>query len=132
MKSYSFALTLGAVAAVLALFAPPARAQAEGAAIAAPIVEKVIDVITSKVSANAKGGEWLKGEVIHADAQSMVVSEQGNERMIHTFTFSPTLKDQMQSIVDRGGYQFGDKVKILHEHGQTVALKVSGKPSRSN
>jgi hypothetical protein len=131
MKSYSITLALGALAAALALAAPPARAQAEGAAVAAPIIVKAIDAITSKSNANA-GGQWLKGEVIHADAEAIVVSEQGNERMIHTFTVSPVLKDKMQAIVDSGGYQYGDKVKILHAPGQMVAIKISGKPSKPN
>jgi len=131
MKSYSIALVCAALATALWLSATPARAQAPGPLIAAPIIVKTLDAIASKRGANAKG-EWLKGEVIHADAQSIIVSEPDNERMIHTFTISPTLKDQMQAIVDRGGYQYGDKVKILHQHGQTVALKVSGKPSKLN
>jgi hypothetical protein len=131
MKSYSIALTCGALAAILALSASPAHAQAEAAAVAAPIIVKTIDAVTSKPNSNAKG-EWLKGEVIHADAESIVVAEQDNERMIHTFTVSPTLKDHMQAIANRGGYQYGDKVKVLHQPGQTVALKVSGKPSRPN
>jgi hypothetical protein len=129
MKNYSIALMCGGFALALALSAPPARGQA--AAIAAPIIAKAIDTITSIPNANPNH-EWLKGEVIHADTQTIIVSEQGNERMIHTFTVSPALKDHMQSIVDRGGYQYGDKVKILHDHGQTVALKVSGRPSKSN
>jgi hypothetical protein len=37
----------------------------------------------------------------------------------------------MQKIADRGGYQYGDKVSILHDPGKTVALKVHGKPSKS-
>ena len=131
MKSSSIASTFLALAAALVLSATPTRAQAPGPLIAAPIIVKAIDTIASKRNANIKG-EWLKGEVIHADAQSIIVSEPDNERMIHTFTISPTLKDQMQTIVDRGGYQYGDKVKILHEHGQTVALRISGKPSKSN
>jgi len=131
MKSSSIAWTFLALAAALVLSATPTRAQAPGPLIAAPIIVKAIDTIASKRNANTKG-EWLKGEVIHADAQSIIVSEPDNERMIHTFTISPTLKDQMQTIVDRGGYQYGDKVKILHEHGQTVALRISGKPSKSN
>ncbi len=131
MKSYNITSTFAALALALALSATPTRAQAPGPIIAAPIIVKTIDTIASKRNANIKG-EWLKGEVIHADAQSIIVSEPANERMIHTFTISPTLKDQMQTIVDRGGYQYGDKVKILHERGQTVALKISGKPSKPN
>jgi hypothetical protein len=73
---------------------------------------------------------WLKAEVIHADANSMIVRERANERMLHTFTYSPGIQDAMQKIMDAGGYQSGDKVKILYLQGQTVALKVHGKFSK--
>ena len=80
-------------------------------------------------SENAKGN-WLKAEVIHADSNSIIVREQDNGMMIHTFTYTPDLQPQMQKLMDQGGYQYGDKVRILYQHGQTVALKVRGKPSR--
>jgi hypothetical protein len=75
---------------------------------------------------------WLKGEVIHADANSIIVREQSSERSVHTFTYDSKIKDQMQKVSDKGGYQSGDKVKILYTPGQTVALKVHGKPSKPN
>jgi hypothetical protein len=121
MKNYKIAIAVTVLAAV-GISGSPARAQQ----VSAPIIVRSVD----PAAPNAKiKGEWLKGEVIHADATSIVVHEPGNERMIHTFTVSPDLKDKMQAIVDRGGYQYGDKVKILHQHGQTVALKIHGKPS---
>jgi hypothetical protein len=73
---------------------------------------------------------WLKAEVIHADANSIMVREQASSLTIHTFTYSPKIKDAMQKLMDKGGYQSGDKVKILYEEGQTLALKVKGKPSK--
>jgi hypothetical protein len=36
----------------------------------------------------------------------------------------------MQKIIDNGGYQYGDKVRIRHDQGQTVALDLKGRPSR--
>ncbi|HXW62580.1 MAG TPA: hypothetical protein VEJ45_08280 [Candidatus Acidoferrales bacterium] len=120
MKKSSAAFTLGALTLAMALSATPIRAQA----ISAPIIVK-----SSNPNTNPKS-EWLKGEVIYADAHSIIVRQRDNERMIHTFTIAPALKGRMQAIVDSGGYQYGDKVKILHQHGQTVALKVSGKPSK--
>jgi hypothetical protein len=119
MKKYSAALTLGALTLGIAFSATPIRAQA----ISAPIIVK------TNPNTNPKS-EWLKGEVIYADAHSIIVRERDNERMIHTFTIAPALKGRMQAIVDSGGYQYGDKVKILHQRGETVALKVSGKPSK--
>ena len=51
--------------------------------------------------------------------------------MIHTFTYTPALQAQMAKLVQQGGYQYGDKVKILHQPGQTVALRLAGAPSKS-
>jgi hypothetical protein len=130
MKSYRIAIAAGICGAALGLWSAPAQAQAEavGTAIAAPIIVHTVDALTPKPK--PPGSEWLKARVVHADAQSITVREQDNGMMIHTFTFTPALKDKMQATVDKGGYQYGDKVKILHQHGQTVAFKISGKPSK--
>lgn len=75
---------------------------------------------------------WLNAEVVHADRNSIVVREKGNNLAIHTFTYSPSLKTYMGTIADQGGFQSGDKVRILYKQGQTVALKIHGKPSRAS
>ena len=124
MKSYSIAAALVALAGALAILQAPASAQQ----VSAPVLVKPANPSTQKQTKTK--GEWLKAEVIHADATSIVVREQADERMIHTFTIPAEMKDKMQAIVDRGGYQYGDRVKILHQHGQTVALKISGRPSK--
>jgi hypothetical protein len=74
---------------------------------------------------------WLKAEVIHADGNTLIVREQANERIVHSFTYDSKIKAKMQQVADQGGYQTGDKVKILYVPGQDVALKVRGKPSKS-
>jgi hypothetical protein len=121
------AIAAPALVAALAIAAAPAQAQvAEAAAVAAPII---VHVITPKKK--TPSGTWMKAEVLHADGNSMVVSEQGNERVIHTFTYSDDVKAKMSKIVDKGNYQYGDKIKIQYTPGQTVALKIHGKPSKS-
>jgi hypothetical protein len=107
--------------AAVAAFSAPLLA---GQTASAPIVVK------SSPSSSAKA-IWLKAEVIHADLNSMIVREQGNSMMIHTFTYAPQVQTQMQRIVDQGGYQYGDKIMILCQHGQEVALKLRGKPSKA-
>jgi hypothetical protein len=81
---------------------------------------------------NAKPGTkvWLKAEVIHADAHSIVVRDPADMRMIHTFTYAPAVQARMLEIIQQGGYRYGDKVKILYQQGQTVALEILGKPSK--
>jgi hypothetical protein len=110
---------IGILGLAAACAAPPSQAQG----MSAPIVVK-------SSTAPAKAG-WLKVEVIHADSNSMVVREQANSMMVHTFTYSPALQAAIQKIVDAGGgYQYGDKIKILCQQGQTVALRIDGRPSK--
>jgi len=128
MMKYRIFAILIAPAAALAISASPARAQAPVAvAAAAPIISEIISSISAKPKPQ---GNWLKAEVIHADSNTIIVREQANGMMIHTFNFAPELKDKMQAILDHGGFQYGDKVSILFQPGQTVALKINGKPSK--
>ncbi len=128
MMKYRIFAILIAPAAALAISASPARAQAAAAvAAAAPIISEIISSISAKPKPQ---GNWLKAEVIHADSNTIIVREQANGMMIHTFNFAPELKDKMQAILDHGGFQYGDKVSILFQPGQTVALKIHGKPSK--
>ena len=122
MKSYSIAAACVALAGALAISAAPAQSQQ----VSAPVSVRPVPARPKAVTKN----QWLKGEVIHADANLIIVREETSERAIHTFTFAPALKEKMLAVLEAGGYQFGDKVKILHEPGKTVALKIGGKPSR--
>jgi len=74
---------------------------------------------------------WMKANVIRADGHSIIVSEPNNPRAIHTFTYSGKSLAAMTKVLDAGGYQNGDKVKILYQPGDTVALDIRGKPSKS-
>jgi hypothetical protein len=122
MKSYRIAVEIAAALALAVMFAAaPAFAQVTMSATtsATPMI----------VKQTPPKNVWLKAEVVHADRRSMTVREQGNEMTLHTFTYSADLRDAMQQISDAGGYQYGDKVKILYKQGETVALRIKGKPS---
>ncbi|MGH9714473.1 MAG: hypothetical protein ACRD5M_14355 [Candidatus Acidiferrales bacterium] len=132
MTKYRIFGVLAAAAAALASSTTPARAQgpvatAAATAVAQPIIEKAISTVSAKPKPE---GEWLKAEVIHADANSILVREQANGMMIHAFTYAPPLKEKMSTIADKGGYQYGDKVKIRVKQGETQALEIKGKPSK--
>jgi hypothetical protein len=130
MKNSKILASSLALAAMLAMSSTPARAQAaEIAKIAVPIVVKIINAVAEKGS-KPKDSNWLKAEVVHADSNSIIVREQQNGMAIHTFNFSPEMRDQMQAILDQGGFQYGDKISILYMPGQTVALRIHGKPSK--
>jgi hypothetical protein len=101
------------------------------APIVAPIITKVFDLVTMR-HPTPEGSEWMKVEVIHADAVTLIVRERANGMAIHTFNFSSDLQPKMQAMLNKGGFQYGDKVSILFMPGQqTVALRIHGKASKS-
>ena len=128
MKNYKIFAASCVLAAGLAISGGTAQAQVAETIVAAPIITKVIRTITPKGA--PAGTSWLKAEVIVANAYSIVVREQANGLVIHSFSFAPELKDKMQAVLDKGGYQYGDKVNILYQSGGTVALRIHGKPSK--
>ena len=74
---------------------------------------------------------WMKAVVVHADAHSMVVREEDNERMLHTFTYSEKVAEHMAKILDGGeNFQMGDKVEILHLPDKLEAIRIKGSPSK--
>jgi hypothetical protein len=107
-------------AAALALVSAPARAQVS---TSAPIIVKVKKPKVHLLK--------YEGEVVHADARQIVLHDPGDPRYIHTFTYSAKVKDQMEKILSRGGYQYGDRVQIRYQAGSDVAEKIAGKPSKS-
>jgi hypothetical protein len=133
MKSYKNIFAPLAFAAVMASFPGIAHAQAEAAAATAAemVASKVVQVVAAKK--DPPGSNWIAAQVIHADARSLIVQEQGNPKMIHTFSYSPELKDTMQGLQNsNGGYRYGDKVRVLYQQahpGEFVALRIKGKPS---
>jgi hypothetical protein len=69
-------------------------------------------------------------EVLHMLYQSLQVRSLVDMRELHTFTYSPAIRDKMQNVFNAGGYQYGDKVVVWYQRGTNVALKIKGKPSK--
>ena len=119
MKNYKI-LAAAMLCAGAALLGPaPARAQITGDSTAPAVV----------VKQSAVKAQWLRAEVIHADQQSIIVREAGNEMKIHTFTYSEKAKNKISRVLDAGGYQTGDHVKIRWIPGTAEALDIKGRPS---
>jgi hypothetical protein len=132
MKTFKIFAIGFALAAGLVIPAGAARAQAAAAAAAASVIEAPVARVVHAVlpKGTPAGDSWLKANVIHFDSRQIIVSEAGNERMIHTFTYASGLQPKMETLQGKGGYQYGDQVKILYQPGQTVALEIHGKASK--
>jgi hypothetical protein len=117
MKSSRIRAGVVALAIALAFPAVPVRAQGNARS-------------TSVAKEHTPKAVWMKGEVIRVDDYSLTVRERDNPLALHTFTYAPRVQPAIWKIQGGAGYQYGDKVSILHEPGQTVALKIKGKPSK--
>jgi hypothetical protein len=107
---------------------PPALAQVP---VVAPIVvDTAVPIIVSAVKPKPSGLAKFEGFVMHANVAQITVRAKGNDLAIRTFALSDRAATKMQKIVDKGGYQFGDKVTVFYDPASEKAMKVKGKPSK--
>jgi hypothetical protein len=123
MKTLRIFSALAALAVGVAFGTTPAKAQADPVS---PLNTSPPIVVKQK----AVKPIWLKAEVIHADQLSLLVREEDNGLNIHTFTYSDKAREKMQAVLEAGGYQYGDKIKIRYMPGKTEALDIQGDPSK--
>ena len=123
MKTLRIFSALAALAVGVAFGTTPAKAQADPVS---PLNTSPPIVVKQK----AVKPIWLKAEVIHADQLSLLVREEDNGMNIHTFTYSDKAREKMQAVLDAGGYQYGDKIRIRYMPGKTEALDIQGDPSK--
>ncbi len=72
----------------------------------------------------------FQGTVMHANPAQITVRGLENQLVVRTFPLSRDASDKMLHIIDRGGYQYGDKVTVLYDPVTQQAVKIKGKPSR--
>jgi len=118
---------------VVAGLSSPARAQGPVPVIAPIIVDTAVPIIVSAVKPTPKpnGLNKFEGFVLHANIAQITVRAKGNDLAIRTFPLSQAAAAKMQQIVDKGGYQYGDKVTVLYEPASQKAVKIKGKPSKA-
>src|SRR5579864_2411052 len=115
------AVLLGTAASGLA--APSASAQVT--------TGKTITVKPKTVKPPKVKLDIFKGEVIRMNTVSIMVRDPKNSYIVRTFTFSPDVAKKLQSLIDKGGYQSGDRVTIKYAAGSTVAQSINGKASKA-
>ena len=64
--------------------------------------------------------------VVQMLSQSIQVRSLTDMREIHTFSYSPELRDKMQKLLNAGGYQYGDKVVVWYRSGGDVRIEDQG------
>ncbi len=79
-----------------------------------------------------KPSKWAKfeGTVMHANIAQITARAKGNDMAIQTFPLSERVSAKMQQTIDKGGYQYGDKVTIFYDPATMKAMNIKGKPSK--
>jgi hypothetical protein len=105
-------------------------ARAQGPEVLAPIVANTaVPIIVNAVKPKPSGLSKFEGFVMHASSVQITVRAKGNDMSIQTFALSEAAAAKMQQIIDKGGFQYGDKVTVLYDPSSLKAVKVKGKPS---
>ena len=132
MKNLLKTAGLAAPAALVAaaFFCPPAAAQVP--VVVPVVVDTAVPIIVNAVKPKPKlnGIVKLEGFVMNANIAQISVRAKGNDMSIQTFSLSQEASAKMQQIVDKGGFQYGDKVTIFYNPATMQAMKFKGKPSK--
>lgn len=115
---------------VAGLSCVPARAQAP--AVVAPIVvDTAVPIVVRAVKPKQPAGSVkFQGFIMNANIAQITAWVKGNETAIMTFSLTKDAAAKMQQIMDKGGYQYGDKVTIYYDPATQQVLKFKGKPSK--
>jgi hypothetical protein len=126
-KLAGLGLTLLAAAGV---YCPSAAAQ--DPVVTPIIVDTAVPIVVNAVKPKHKptGLARFEGFVMHANIAQITARAKGNDLAILTFPLSQEASAKMQQIVDKGGYQYGDKVTVYYDPATMKAAKFKGKPSK--
>ncbi len=126
-KVAGFGLLLMLLAAAL-----PVPSAAQDPVLIPIVVDTAVPIVVNAIKPKPKpsGLAKFEGFVMHANIAQITVRAKGNDLAIQTFSLSQEASAKMQQIVDKGGYQYGDKVTVLYEPATLRAIKVKGKPSK--
>jgi hypothetical protein len=135
MKTLHKIAGLGFAAAMLAgISSAPLRAQTP-ATVVPVVVDTAVPIVVSTLNAikpkPQPGVAKFEGYVMHANIAQITVRAKGNDMALQTFALSEPVSAKMQAIVDKGGYQYGDKVTIYYDQTNLKALRIKGKPSKA-
>ena len=119
------------LAAIAACSAAYASAQVP-VPIAAAAVDTAVPIVVKTIKPHKDPHPKFEGSVVNATIAQITVRAKGNDMGIQTFPLSEDASAKMLAIIDKGGYQYGDKVTVFYDPDTKKALKVKGKPSKAS
>ena len=124
------ALLLPAAFAASTVVCP--RAAAQVPVVAPIVVDTAVPIVVSAIKPKPKlhGLAKFEGFVMNSNIAQITARAKGSDLTILTFPLSQEASQKMQQIVDKGGYQYGDKITVYYNPTTMQALKFKGKPSK--
>jgi len=120
------------VLGIVALASLPPRAAAQDPILTPIIINEAAPILVKAITPKKKdlGTQKFQGFFLNANPVEVTVKAKGNDMAIQTFSLSQAASEKMQKIIDKGGYQYGDKITVYYDAQTRKALKFKGKPSR--
>jgi hypothetical protein len=118
-------------AAVAAGSAACVKAQVP-APIAAAAVDTAVPIVVRTLKPHKDPHPRFEGTFVNGTVAQITVRAKGNDLTLETFPLSEEASAKMLAIIDKGGYQYGDKVTVFYDPDTKKALKVKGKPSKAS
>ena len=79
------------------------------------MVDTAVPIIVNAIKPKPSGLAKFEGTVMNANIAQITVRAKGNDMAIQTFTLSRQASARMQQIIDKGGFQYGDKVTVMYD-----------------
>ncbi len=132
MKHFAKVAGLGLPVMLLAAGVLSPRAAAQVPVVAPMVVDTAVPIVVNAIKPKPKPNGVVKfeGLVMNSNTAQITARAKGNDMSIQTFSLSPEASAKMQQIMDKGGYQYGDKVTIYYDPATMRATKFKGKPSK--
>ena len=130
MKLFAKTAGLGIPALLVLAGVCCAPAAAQDPVITPIVIDTAVPIVIQALK--PKPSKWAKfeGIVMHANIVQITARAKGNDMSIQTFSLSEQVSAKMQQIIDKGGFQYGDKVTIFYDPATQKAMSIKGKPSK--
>lgn len=74
----------------------------------------------------------FRGEVVRFNSTAITVRSAQEPLMLHTFTYAPKLREKVIRLLETGGYEYGEKVKVRYVPGTETAVAIHGKTTKAH
>lgn len=125
------AFSQSALRFALSALAPAFFAGSAAAQLPAPVLDTAAPIVVSTLKPHRTLQPKFEGTVVNATVLQITVRAKGNDMAVATFPLSEELSAKMIRILEKGGYQYGDKVTVFYDANSRKALKIKGKPSKA-